>query len=64
MFRCYICLVLLIMKIRETLLNEYKYSICFRRGDHIEHEKQRNHKIITEDYFLEAMDIYRYIVYV
>ena len=50
--------------IRETLLNETKYSICFRRGDHIEHEKQRNHKVITEDYFLEAMDMYRYIVYV
>ena len=31
----------------------------FRRGDHIEHEKATNNNIVDENYFIEAMEMYR-----
>ena len=35
-------------------------NLCFdRRGDHVEYQKEHNSQVITEDYFLDAMDMYR-----
>ena len=32
-----------------------------RRGDHVEYQKERNSQVISEDYFLDAMDMYRLV---
>ena len=32
-----------------------------RRGDHLEYEKENNIQVISSDYFLDAMDIYRLV---
>ena len=38
-------------------------NLCFdRRGDHVEYQKEHNSQVITEDYFLDAMDMYRLVL--
>ena len=32
-----------------------------RRGDHVEYQKEHNSQVISEDYFLDAMDMYRLV---
>merc|ERR1711936_863551 len=34
-------------------------GIHSRRGDHLHYQKENNIQVISEDYFLDAMDMYR-----
>ena len=38
--------------------NQNKFSYD-RRGDHLDYQKENDIKVISEDYFLDAMDMYR-----
>ena len=46
----------------KQLKQRIRIRFYSRRGDHIEHERERNAVVINENYYLQAMDMYRWVL--